>query len=136
MFIISKKALRFVLRDKNKVVVDTREVRPGVMTTLPDWVKNDELFKLAEKEGCITFVEQQKVVNIPNPGGNKEPEKTSCELCGSVTAELDDGKGLSCSNPECASKTPNPDGDNQLTSDNEPPKEDELPKTERGKTRG
>jgi len=73
MFVISKKALRFVLRDKNKAAVDTRIVRPGIMTQLPEWVKNDELFKLAEKEGTITFVEHKKVTNVPDV--LKEPPK-------------------------------------------------------------
>jgi hypothetical protein len=76
MFVISKKALRFVLRDKNKAAVDTRIVRPGIMTQLPEWVKNDELFKLAEKEGTITFVEHKKVTNVPDvPDVPKDPPK-------------------------------------------------------------
>jgi len=66
MTIISKKAFRFELR-KGKSVVDVREVRPHILVGgLPDWVKDTELFKLAVKDGSITFVESQK----PTPASN------------------------------------------------------------------
>jgi len=75
MFVISKKALRFVLRDKDKAAIDTRIVRPGIMTQLPKWVKNDELFKLAKQEGSITFVDHQANTHVPKlPSGNSGNE--------------------------------------------------------------
>jgi len=86
MFVISKKALRFVKRDKDKAAVDTRIVRSGIMTQLPEWVKSDELFKLAEKEGSITFVDHQKntrVGDVPDNGGESKLDTP-------VTGETDD----------------------------------------------
>jgi len=43
------------------------------MTQLPEWVKDDALFKLAEAEGSITYVERQSVTpagDVPDSGGD------------------------------------------------------------------
>ena len=58
MLIISKRAFRFVLRNDKKEVTQSVEVRPNIITTIPDWVKNDPLFKLADSDGLITYVEK------------------------------------------------------------------------------
>ena len=76
MLIISKRAFRFVLRNDKKEVTQNVEVRPNIITTIPDWVKNDPLFKLADSDGLITYVEKPApsvfVDNVP-PETPQEP---------------------------------------------------------------
>ena len=88
MLVISKKAMRFVLRDKNNEPLDARVVRPGIITQLPEWVKDDGLFKLAKKEGSITFVEHQKVTDVPDVPG--EPPKSENDESGLGENKTDD----------------------------------------------
>jgi hypothetical protein len=67
MLIIAKKAFRFKLRDKDtKKVIQTAEVRPQIITNVPEWVRNDDLFKLAVKDESITFVENAKTQTPQN----------------------------------------------------------------------
>jgi len=72
--IIAKKAFKFVLRDKENAVVDTKLVRPGILTRLPAWVKDDALFKLAEKDESITFVESPNVTAVALPKTDEPPK--------------------------------------------------------------
>ena len=104
--IIAKKAFKFVKRGEKNIVVDTKIVRPGILTQLPDWCKDDALFKLAEKDGAITYVESKKVT----PGASLEPPNTKTD--------------------EEPPKTDDPPNGDDPKTDEEPPK------TGRGRQRG
>ena len=121
MLVISKKAMRFVLRDKNNEPLDTRVVRPSIITQLPEWVKDDELFKLAKKEGSITFVEHQKVIDVPG-----EPPKIENNEGGS-----DDKPPKTENDDKGENKTDDKGDSSENKADDKPPK-DEPPKTGRG----
>ena len=69
MTIISKRAFRFNLRDEKKNIVQTAQVRPGIITQVPGWVKDDDLFKLAKKDGNITFVDTTTSQKDETPQG-------------------------------------------------------------------
>ena len=76
MLIISKKALKFEVR-KDGEVTQSAEVRPNIITSIPEWVTKTKLFAFAKKEGCITFVNQAvSVAGSGSQSDNGEDGKT------------------------------------------------------------
>lgn len=67
MLIISKQALRF------ERGIEQFEIRPNTATLIPEWVKDEQLFALADKDGLITYVEKSKTDKVVSE--EPEPER-------------------------------------------------------------